>query len=186
MTWEDIWNRVECLNDHYALDRSRLEFVVSYALQLPIGATILELGVCNGRTLLALGMAAKAVSGIAYGMDHFRLEGSAEEVRNRLRDFNVDVTTKVIECNTHDYPWRTPLDLLVVDAGHDEANVKSDIEDYVPWVKPGGYVFFDDYDSVPCTPEESPNWAVRHYADLACGAWGDLGVVSCMRGWRRP
>jgi hypothetical protein len=41
-----------------------------------------------------------------------------------------------------DEPW---IDLLYIDGAHDSVSVARDIILYVPMVKPGGIVFFDDY-----------------------------------------
>lgn len=57
------------------------------------------------------------------------------------------------------------ISLLFIDAGHDEANVKPDIDIWLPLLKPGGIVIFHDYDD-PYDPK-SPHWAVRYFADLA-------------------
>ena len=201
MTADTIWHLVREIDPHYSLSPSELKFVLRYAVRVPPHSVMLELGVCHGRTFAALALAAMATDSRVFGIDHFGLEGSGEEVRESLRQRGITNWT-LFEANTHDMGWKTPIDLLVVDAGHDVANVKPDIEDYVPHVKPGGYVFFDDYDE-PYDPD-SPHWAVRHYADLACGNWEPLdtgrywwqkpflrndlpkGMVDGMKGWRRP
>jgi len=41
--------------------------------------------------------------------------------------------------------WVKKIDLLIVDADHEYAGVKADIEAWWPHVKPGGIVFFHDY-----------------------------------------
>lgn len=57
------------------------------------------------------------------------------------------------------------ISLLFIDAGHDEANIKPDIDIWLPLVKPGGIIVFHDYDN-PYDPS-SPHEAVRRNADLA-------------------
>lgn len=191
MKFEEIWARVHDINDHYALSKDQVEFIVRHAMTLPMFPTLLELGVCHGRTLASLALVAERLYGQAYGIDHFGLEGNVEEVQESLFDRGI-LSCKIIVADTREAEWTKPIDLLVVDAGHDEANVRPDIEKYVPLVKSGGYVFFDDYDDPK--NRQSPHWAVRHYADLACGSWHDLGIVKrskedefgAMRGWRRP
>jgi len=39
-------------------------------------------------------------------------------------------------------PW---IDVLYIDGAHDSVSVARDVVLYVPMVKPGGVVFFDDY-----------------------------------------
>lgn len=64
------------------------------------------------------------------------------------------------------------ISLLFIDAGHDEANIKPDIDIWLPLLAPGGIVIFHDYDD-PYNPD-SPHWAVRHYADLATQSWDPI------------
>lgn len=184
MNFDHIWNRVKDINDQYSLSENELRFVVDHALTLQKDPTILELGVCHGRTLAALAIVARYKGGHAFGIDFFGLSGSSKAQTVDALEIRGVTNFTIIEGNTHDIPWSTPVGLLLVDAGHDEANVRPDIHKYVPKVKSGGYVFFDDYDN-PYDPK-SPHWAVRHYADLACADWEDLGIVDGMRGWRRP
>jgi hypothetical protein len=179
-----IWQKIKRFNEHYAISPVELNFILSYALRLPWGATMLELGVCHGRTLAALGLVAQSIGGRAFGIDAFWLEGTAAEVRQNIADIGLWPTDcYLIESDTRTAEWNEGIDLLIVDAGHDEANVKPDIEKYVPWLKHGGYVFFDDYED-PYNPD-SPHWAVRYFADKMCGQWRDLGLVDGMKGWQR-
>jgi hypothetical protein len=49
-------------------------------------------------------------------------------------------------------------DVLVIDADHSYAGVKTDFENYAQYVKLGGYIIFDDY--------SSPDWPdVQAYVD---------------------
>src|SRR5687768_13145877 len=41
--------------------------------------------------------------------------------------------------------WRGPIDLLYVDAGHGYSDVLTDLEAWVPHVRPGGVIAGDDY-----------------------------------------
>jgi len=43
--------------------------------------------------------------------------------------------------------WKTPIDLLFIDGGHDYETVESDFLGFGRWVRPGSKVFFHDYDS---------------------------------------
>lgn len=75
------------------------------------------------------------------------------------------------------------ISLLFIDAGHDESNVKPDIDIWLPLLKPGGIVIFHDYDD-PYDPQ-SPHWAVRHYADLASSSW-ERQITNSMLIARKP
>ena len=184
--WCEVWWRVRDWPAQYAIAQEDLSRLVVCALALTPGATVLELGVCHGRTLAALALAVAPLGGRAWGIDHWGLEGSRAEVEAELGIRNIH-NYSLLEGNTHGVPWDLPLDMLVVDAGHDEANVREDIAKYVPLVKVGGSAWFDDYDEPELGPEASPHWAVRHYADRACAGpgWRDLGIGERIRGWRR-
>src|SRR5882724_3397260 len=113
LTWEYVWGRVEGVNAHYSLNEQELKFLIEWALQLPQEPCVLELGVCHGRTLAALGLVAFELGACAHGVDHFGLEGSAEAVRDTLR--RVGSTALVIPMDTKEVPWDDPIDLLLVD-----------------------------------------------------------------------
>ncbi len=183
MNFAEIWKKVHHFNDHYAISPRELRFIVDHALTLPSQPIILELGVCHGRTLAAMAAVAQDKGGMAFGIDHFRLEGSALNVRSALHLAGLDYYALFVS-DTKDFPWRRSVDFLIVDAGHDANNVKFDIDKYLPFVKPNGMVFFDDYDNPP--NPDSPHWAVNYFADAACADWKNLGIVEGVRGWRKP
>ncbi len=43
------------------------------------------------------------------------------------------------------YTPTQPIDLLFIDGGHSAADVRSDLQRFVPWVRPGGYFILHDY-----------------------------------------
>jgi len=42
--------------------------------------------------------------------------------------------------------WDREVDMLYIDGDHSYQAARSDIDNFTPWVKKGGYVFVDDYD----------------------------------------
>jgi hypothetical protein len=117
-----------------------------------------------------------------FGIDHFGLESSAEIVRDMLA--SKELAGTIIEGHTHEVPWDKPLDLLLIDAGHDEANVKGDCEKYLPFVKRGGYVLFDDWDEP--FDRDSAHWAVHFYGDLHTRDWDKITNEFGLEIRRRP
>jgi predicted O-methyltransferase YrrM len=182
-SWPEVWNAVWEINPHYSLSQEELAFLIEHALLVPARGQVLELGICHGRTLAALTLATEAQEASVTGIDHFGLEGSVWQVRESLARVGASRAV-VIVGDTRVIPWDIPLDLLLVDAGHDEANVSKDVRKYVPLVKPGGLVFFHDWD--PEVDPASPHEAVRRHATAACGDWEDLGLVGGLKGFRRP
>jgi Methyltransferase domain len=181
--FDDIWKVVSTINSHYSMSEDELRFAVECAEELPDKPLMMELGVCHGRTLAALAMVAATKKGLIVGVDDWGLEGSIIETRNTLLDLGI-TGWELRKIRTQVLLWSLPLDFLLVDAGHDEANVKPDVAKYVPFVKPGGVIMFHDFDQT--FDKNSPHWAVRFYAEQACGKWDDLGYVGGLKAWRRP
>lgn len=66
-------------------------------------------------------------------------------------------------------------DLMIIDGDHSYAGVKTDFENYSPFVRPGGYIIFDDYDS--------PDWPeVKAYVDAEVASAGHVARVG--NSWR--
>jgi len=155
---------------HYSVRCEQARVLFDYAVEIPFEGTIVELGVCHGRTSAMLALVAMQGCARYYGVDFFGLAGtSASDVRRSFEEH--ELRGQIIEDRTQDVgrEWSLPIDLLFVDAGHDEANVRPDCELWLPLVAPGGVAIFHDYDD-PYDPA-SPHWAVRHYADLHTTGW---------------
>lgn len=166
-------------SSHYSAKPEEQEVILDHALALEQNDVIVELGVCNGQTAAMLAQSTAYTKAFYYGIDFFGLECSKAELDEKFADLNLD--GQIIEGRTQDIGrnWNNSLkmfgkvvssafiNLLFIDAGHDEANVKTDIEIWLPLLKPGGVVIFHDYDD-PFNPD-SPHWAVRYYADIATG-----------------
>lgn len=48
------------------------------------------------------------------------------------------------------------VDILFIDGDHRRSVVESDLEHYIPYVKPGGYIVCDDYQDLEYSPEVRP------------------------------
>lgn len=161
-------------SDHYSAKPAEQEIILDYALKLEPNDVIVELGVCNGQTAAMLARSTGFTKAFYYGVDFFGLECSKAELDEKFGDLNLD--GQIIDGTTQDvgaswankYPLRE-ISLLFIDAGHDKANVKADIEIWLPLLKPGGVVIFHDYDDP--YDVNSPHWAVRWYADFATSSW---------------
>jgi predicted O-methyltransferase YrrM len=65
-----------------------------------------------------------------------------------LMDAGVGANVRLIPALTSEAAkcWTEPIDYLYIDAAHDYASVKADLEAWVPHVKPGGLILGDDYE----------------------------------------
>ncbi len=168
MTWEKARLLAGYADPHYAMDFLDLEPLYGLAMRVPRSGIIVELGVCHGRASTVLAYAARERKAQYVGVDDFSMEGTAGEVRVLLDGLGLPHC--ILEGKTQTVPWDEPIDLLVIDAGHDEDNIRADINRWLPYLKSGGWVAFDDWDE----EEASAHWAVPYYGDLATQGWKEL------------
>lgn len=188
MNWQECQEEIQDFRKHYSMTDPQHEIMWSLASQLPFDSTVLELGVCNGRTFAILLYCAKHLGHHLYGVDTFQLQkpetedDTYEEVITKLNKISHEYV--IFKQDTRELNWFLPLDLLIVDAGHDEANVKPDCEKYVPLVKRGGLVAFHDFP--PNDSREDAHWAVRFYGNLATLGWEEVTYYGGLMIKRRP
>ena len=180
MTWENCLQAMRPFNDHYSMAHEHHPIIYQYLTTLcPMGGTVVELGVCNGRTFALLVYVARFHSLRVIGIDTFLLQrpetGDDTEEMVRAKLDHLDAPYWLFNCNTHDFDTSRlagPIDFLIIDAGHDEANVRPDCEKYLPLVSPGGVVVFHDWPAN--LSRDDAHWAVRHYGELHTAHWDDL------------
>jgi len=168
--WEEVITRARTIDDHYAMREPAQKYLFTLAMALPKGAVIVELGVANGKTAAILAMAAMEIDAEYIGIDVFPLGTS--EVRRSLDTLGLHYT--LLASHTHTAPWDASkkIDLLIIDAGHDEANVGPDCKIWLPRVKSGGIVVFDDWYEDPT--KTHCHWAVGYYGRQATQGWIEL------------
>jgi len=208
MPWPQVLNLARQANDHYSMTERQQELVYELALTIPEKGLIVELGVCHGKTAMVLAAAAYQRDGGYLGIDNWSLEGDRTQVHllldQLMHSFGVRAPSKRVdggsywngrsfswtlaEADTHDDRWRhaaMEVDLLLIDAGHDEANVSKDCEIWIPKVKAGGLVIFDDWPSGPSW-QASCHEAVRRHAEIWTGDWEWAASYGKVVARRRP
>lgn len=169
--WANALTFARRASAHYSMSEREQELLFDIALgQLPRKPKIVELGVCNGKTAIILAWLARWLGGQYFGIDHWGLEGSHEMVMKLLAETKLDSVSTLISGDTREVPLIENINLLLIDAGHDEANVSVDCQRWIPCVKSGGLVAFDDYPS-DAKWVDSCHWAVREYADFYTRDW---------------
>lgn len=169
-----------CVSDYMSLSAKRFRLVHELCTRLPEGAQILEIGVCYGHTAIMLASFAKQLRGRYTGIDRWNdtSPSSRRYVQNTFDGLGLADYATLIEGDSRVTPWaQFPLDFLLIDGGHDEECVASDIQRFLSFVTPGGFVAFDDYDAE--WDPQSPCRAVKRFADLACtpDRWREAGFV---------
>ena len=182
--WQAARAAASHFNDHYAASPEQQRSLFDEVLKLDEGDWVVELGVCNGFTAAVLSSAADAVGANYIGIDSFVLENNASAVRKLFAECGLKGSIWDSDTHVAGRIWDVPISLLFIDAGHDEANVKPDIELWVKWVKGGGVVAFHDWDE-PYDPT-SAHWAIRFYGEKATEGWEQIECPGGMAMFRRP
>lgn len=188
MTWEEVLRLARKANDHYSLSEREQELVYELACTIPEGGRIVELGTCWGKTSVVLACAAKEREGNYLGIDNFSLEGSQKEVVALLNNtVGEDAFWGIAQEDTHASRWKVygDIDLLLIDAGHDEENVRQDCEIWIPQVRPGGIVVWDDVAHGPGW-RDSCHAAVRESLEKWAGEWEHIAEYGKVWARRKP
>lgn len=188
MIWDEVIDRARLANDHYSMSEDQQRMLWELAKGVPKGGLIVELGVCWGKTAIVLALAAKEQQATYRGIDNWSLEGSKKDVSFLMQTAVGAGDWWLMESDTHDEFMRAfdvDIDMLVIDAGHDEANVSQDCEVWIPKVVPGGIVVFDDVPSGPGWAE-SCHWAVRAGMEHWCADWEMAAAWGKTWCWRKP
>jgi predicted O-methyltransferase YrrM len=128
--------------------------------------TIVEIGVWGGKSLLPMAYALKVFGkGVIYGIDPWdnqaSLEGvmhesniaywrlvDHESVLNRLMDvidqYDLNDNVKLIRSTSANAPIVKDIDILHIDGNHSEVTSFLDVTKWVPLVRKGGWIVFDD------------------------------------------
>jgi len=141
-------------------DPAEAELMIETAARaIELQGAIVEVGSYCGRSTVVLGSVVRdrRPGGVMHAIDPH--EGQIEmgqgqgDIRSTLGEFASNIegagltqVVRPIVANSYNVAWSEPIALLFVDAMHDYANVKRDFEHFEPFVEPGGYVAFHDYD----------------------------------------
>lgn len=136
-------------------------------------SVVVEIGVFAGRSLIAMALAVKQNgSGIVFGIDPWLVDASVEHQTDRVNvdwwgklDHDLIYRRCMQACTTQGVLDHTVLirgksqqvagllrrsildrviDMLHIDGNHSEETSSFDVVNYVPLVRPGGVVVFDD------------------------------------------
>ncbi len=130
---------------------------------------VVEIGVFGGSSLLPLALAlAERGRGLVYGIDPWRTDAALESMvgddnqrwwssvdldvilaglRARIRELHLEPHCRLIRSRSEDvveFFELESIDVLHVDGNHSEEKCLADIAAYLPRVRMGGSIFFDD------------------------------------------
>lgn len=178
-SWDKVKTLVQEINAHYGIHEHELKTIFDLVKDCAEGSVIVEIGVCHGRTAAMLAYVAQLRKGEYHGIDQFGFDGSTKEgVEEKLfgmglmpnfyqGDSNVS-RGRPLACPV----WNKPIDILFIDGGHDEPNVRGDCEMWIPRLAPKGLIIFDDWNDGE--PHTNAHWAIKHYSEEFCKGWDVL------------
>jgi len=138
---------------------------------LPHDAVVVELGVCQGRSLCALALACQGTERRVYGVDDFNPANSGyvtpdfEAAQANVGRLRLEKWVEIIKGDSTQVglEWRgAKVSLLFHDASHLYNKVKADLLAWLPHVE--GYICLHDY-----TGESEEHRGVKQAADEVLG-----------------
>ena len=129
---------------------------------------VVEIGVWGGKSLIPMAFAVKALGeGKVYGIDPWDNQestaGQSDEANRewwgkvdhemiykgflaKLKKFELEDYVEVIRASSADAPVIPLIDILHIDGNHSQETSIFDVLKWVPLVRPGGLIIFDDVD----------------------------------------
>lgn len=153
------------------MTKEELEFILKVAEETKPNL-IVELGTYVGGTAVAL--AKTLPESKIYAVDLFVL--NEKEVKPSCLDNIKDYPQiKLFEMSTNkaSQEIKEEIDFLIIDACHDDGGIIEDLKNWLPKVKAGGIVVFDDYfnDDYP---------AIRERVEEFTGSWKFIGQAGAV------
>lgn len=153
---------------------------------------IVEIGVFGGKSLVPMAYALKVLKdGIVYGIDPWSSYESTQWVMNdqnrhywstidheavmqgliqKIDKFGLRNQIVLIRNTSADAPIIENIDILHVDGNHSEETSYIDVTKWVPYVRKGGYIIFDDmtwYENGKFTTSKATEWLDQHCKKVA-------------------
>jgi predicted O-methyltransferase YrrM len=144
------------------------EYKASVLIDLVYGAkakTLVEIGVWGGKSLVPMAFALKSLNaGKIYGIDPWSSLESAEGMQDahkewwsavnheiiyqglvqKISKFALGPYIELVRCTSESAPAIAEIDILHIDGNHSEKTSLYDVGKWVPLVKSGGLIVFDD------------------------------------------
>lgn len=146
-------------NDATGFGSIKNHLLILYSIAVGMKAqVIVEVGMCRGDSTRAFLEAAKKINGIVYSID--RLEYS--ETIEMLTQMELNKNHRFIrgESTTVAESWRIPIDLLLLDAGHQYKEHEEDFNAWKNHVREGGIVLIHDVD-----PNNPHHDGYKHFSE---------------------
>jgi predicted O-methyltransferase YrrM len=161
--------------------------------------TVVEIGVWGGKSLVPMGFALRETGGKAYGIDPWSSEYSIDgmegvnkdwwgtvdhenimlDLLEKIHQFNLDKQIELIRSSSEEADPIGNIDVLHIDGNHSEKTSMIDVNKWVPLVRSGGFVIFDDI-----------NWGTTDkavkYLDETCVKIAEISGDNIWGIWVKP
>ncbi len=154
MNFEELYLKVEESSHETAFNKEECEALYDLLYTLPERSTVLEIGIEFGRSTTVFAEICKERGFDFHACDAWVGEYSPQAYRHvleQIRKYDWKLTLYSMLSQELRQAFNMELDLLHIDGDHTFAGVMTDMQLFMPLVKSGGYVAFDDYghDSLP-------------------------------------
>lgn len=165
-------------------------------------SVVVEIGVWGGKSLVPMACALKANGeGTIFGIDPWSSFASVDEVKEeanrnfwaradhdlilrglvyKIDQFGLNDQVVLIKSTSEDAPIIADIDILHIDGNHSEKASYTDVTKWVPLMKSGGWIIFDDmtwFENGTFTTAKAVKWLdenctkIAQFKDIYC-VWG--------------
>lgn len=159
MKLEDIYHIVEESGSESAFNKGEAQAIWDILSEFSglerKDVNVVEIGIQFGRSTTTIAEFVKRMEGWTFtAMDSWQEDVSKEAKEHVLKQLvKYNWTLNIWSCTSNDglQHYRKKIDLIHIDGDHTYEGVMSDCKNWLPKVRIGGYVAFDDYghDSLP-------------------------------------
>lgn len=150
ITFDEAYKIADESGSESAFNRGELVAVYDSLIKLDKNAHVVEIGVQFGRSATFIGALAKEIGFTFDAYDNWE-EDVSSEARQNLQEKMLKYSLPIrlhdvdsVEGALH-YPVEQQIDFLHIDGDHSYFGVSDDCFNWLPKVKKGGIVAFDDY-----------------------------------------
>lgn len=156
---------------------------------------IVEVGIYGGKSLIPMAMALDyCKEGIIYGIDPWESSESVvgfmdanadwwgmldhemimQDYLAKVREYKLEKYIRTLRTTSADAQPIDEIDLIHIDGNHSEDSAYFDVQKWIPLVKPGGFIIFDDVDWR--TTDKAVDWLDKNCIRITTfhenNAWG--------------
>lgn len=185
MTFADVFRDAALIPGWFTQEESAAIYAV--AQSLPERSKLVEIGSWMGRSSVVIGSAIRDMRSKLYCIDPFNSETTLVNNRDTINEFKINIAAaglkdivEPIKGYSHEVAmkWDDDIDFLFIDGNHQYAFVKTDLQLWAPFLKPGAVLALHDV----FTPDESemPGYEAgpwRAYNELIGGQYVRVGSL---------